>query len=146
MDAPKRLSPSPAASTAAVSREAAEAAIKASLADAPRTFPVAWFDGATGRRTSTADLDAAALVADLRALLAVPRVKGEGDALLPAATDPDRDDRAREAVLRVTFAHVDHDHGAVTMAEAAEDRAARAEAALDGADREGQRARDTRSA
>ncbi len=120
MDAPKRLSLPSAASIGAVSREAAEAAITASLAVAPRTFPVAWFDGATGRRTSTADLDAAALVADLRALLAAPRVKGEGDALLPAATDPDRADRAREAVLRVTFAHVDHDHGAVTMAEAAE--------------------------
>ena len=120
MDAPKRLSlPSPA-SIGAVSREAAEAAIKASLADAPRTFPVAWFDGSKGPRTSTADLDAAALAADLRALLAVPRPKGTGDALLPAATDPDRTDHARAAVYTVSFIHIDHDDGDVTMAEAAE--------------------------
>lgn len=120
MDAPQRLSLSPAASIGAVTREIAEAAIRASLAEAPRTFPVAWFDGAEGPRGESADLDASALVADLRALLATPRPKGEGLALLPAATDPDRTDRERTAVLRVTFAHVDHDGGAVTMADAAE--------------------------
>jgi len=120
MYAPQRLSLSPAASIGAVTREIAEAAIRASLAEAPRTFPVAWFDGAEGPRGESADLDASALVADLRALLATPRPKGEGLALLPAATDPDRTDRERTAVLRVTFAHVDHDGGAVTMADAAE--------------------------
>ena len=122
MNARRPLSHAPGASIAAVTAELAVEALRASLADPPRTFAVSWFEGENGARTSTAELDVDALAAELRARLAVPHPKGApgADALLPARTDPTRTDRRRSAIETVAFAIVDVDRGALTLGEAVE--------------------------
>jgi len=122
MNARRPLSHAHGASIAAVTAELAVEALRASLAAAPRTFAVSWFEGEDGARTSTAELDVDALAAELRARLAVPHPKGApgADALLPARTDPTRTDRRRSAIETVAFAIVDVDRGALTLGEAVE--------------------------
>lgn len=76
------------ASTEPDGRAAAVRMLRASLVPPPLSFPIAWYDGRTGRLLSAEDYTPEVFINELRAMMVDHRPKGEGVALLPGASTP----------------------------------------------------------